>query len=429
MPNERKSWTPFVFPVLAAFVLCLLDPQPLKAIPAFARKYDVKCYTCHIIPPALNKTGYMFRRLGYRMPPDEMDGTKPAPKISELDKDVKWSITNSLALVGQGSFTVEKTRGEDTSSTSSFNFDKALLFAGGAVPETNFSYFVEFAFAEDGEASLHQASFGYTAGRANSSFFGKAGQMLLQEGEGTRAVMMFNLFDEPSSVLLNSSPINFSLDQGPVGVDVGYTYATPFFKQILGLSAKVTNGVDESGEAILFDSKKNSKDFWFDADYWFGPDGGISFVSYYGRKNQIQNAGTPDEFNFYPTIRRNGVFGNYLFFDKLDVQGGYLRSDDDWRASVDQTKGKFKSNAFRAEVDYYLQRGFAVMARYDRINQKIDNGDKTHIEDWGVGIQRALTPLGNVIVRAAYTHESVADPVTNAVQKGKLLKVDLRLMW
>ena len=57
-------------------------PQPGHAIPAFARKYGVKCYTCHTVPPALNKNGYMFKRLGYRMPPDEMDGTKPAPKIT-----------------------------------------------------------------------------------------------------------------------------------------------------------------------------------------------------------------------------------------------------------------------------------------------------------------------------------------------------------
>ena len=86
-----------------------MAPQPAQAIPAFARKYGVKCYTCHTIPPALNKTGYMFKRLGYRMPPDEMDGTKPAPKISELDKDIKFSITNSLAVIAQGSFT----RGQD----------------------------------------------------------------------------------------------------------------------------------------------------------------------------------------------------------------------------------------------------------------------------------------------------------------------------
>ena len=60
----------------------LLMPSTLRRrFLRFARKYNVKCYTCHTIPPALNKTGYMFKRLGYRLPPDEMDGKKPAPKI------------------------------------------------------------------------------------------------------------------------------------------------------------------------------------------------------------------------------------------------------------------------------------------------------------------------------------------------------------
>ncbi len=97
------------------WLVLVLTPQPGRAIPAFARKYGVKCYTCHTIPPALNKTGYMFKRLGYRMPPDEMDGTKAAPKIATLDKDIKFSITNSLAVIAQGSFTVDKTNGRAAS--------------------------------------------------------------------------------------------------------------------------------------------------------------------------------------------------------------------------------------------------------------------------------------------------------------------------
>jgi len=430
MPIPRGSKTLVAsLPIVAALALGLMSPQPSQAIPAFARKYNVKCYSCHLIPPVLNKTGYMFKRLGYRMLPDNMERGKPAPRIAELDKDLRFSLTNSVALVAEGSFTLEKIKGEETSSTSSFNFDKALLFLEGSIPETTFSYFAEYAFAEHGENMLHQAVFGYTGGRANSSFFGKAGEMHLQESEGTRAVSMFSLFDESSILLTNTSPVNFSLDQHPMGVNVGYTWASPFFKQVFGLSAKVTNGVNADGSEILFDSKKNSKDFWFDADYWFGPDGGVSFITYYGRKNQIQNQGDPDQFSFNPNLRRYGIFGNYLFFDKLDVQGGYLRSRDDWKEAATAATTGFTSNGYRAEVDYYIRRGFAVMGRYDRLNQKIAQGDTTHVEVWGVGIQRALTAMGNVVARGAYTQQRATDPVTGAVSTDKLFKVDLRLMW
>src|ERR1022692_2702983 len=129
---HMKLWTSGVKAVLLVLGLILLMPQPGHSIPAFARKYGVKCYTCHTIPPALNKNGYMFKRLGYRMPPDEMDGTKPAPKITELDKDIKFNLTNALALVLQASVTEDKTITETgttpptaTTTDSSFNLDEA----------------------------------------------------------------------------------------------------------------------------------------------------------------------------------------------------------------------------------------------------------------------------------------------------------------
>ena len=148
-PGSRLScrfWRPSGYAVLA--------PQPAQAIPAFARKFGVKCYTCHTIPPALNKTGYMFKRLGYRMPPDEMDGTKPAPKITELDKDIKFNLTNSLAVITQGSFTVDKTTGDGTAPppVPASTWMKPRCLSAGAVPETGFSYFTHFELYQGGSS-------------------------------------------------------------------------------------------------------------------------------------------------------------------------------------------------------------------------------------------------------------------------------------
>lgn len=183
-----RRWIPVVIPALF-----LLLPQRSEAIPAFARKYNVKCYTCHLIPPVLNKTGYIFKRLGYRMPPDNMEAGKPAPLIKELDKDIEFHITNYLALVNQASFTVEKSKDDTSRSKSSFNLDKVGLFTAGSLPDNSFSYFVEFNLSEGGETGLEQAVFGYTGGRANNSFFVKAGQMHAQEGDGTRGAASYSL--------------------------------------------------------------------------------------------------------------------------------------------------------------------------------------------------------------------------------------------
>jgi hypothetical protein len=423
-----------------------LLPTPGRAIPAFARKYGVKCYTCHTIPPVLNKNGYMFKRLGYRMPPDEMDGTKPAPTISTLDQS-RFNITNALALILQSSLTTEKTTadtgstssaspstscGSDTqqsSSCTSFNMDEAALFIAGTVPETGFSYFGHYELYQGGSNFLEQAFAIYTGGRANNSYFVKAGQLHMQEGEGTRAAMFYSLFPDPAYTLTNIDSIGFTLDQHPVGVDVGYSWASNYFKNIFAVSAKVTNGLNADGSEILDSSTKNAKDVWADADYWFGPDGGVSVLMYRGTKDQIQNSGAPNQFTYRPAFYRVGGFGNYLFFDKLDLLGGYIHGQDDWKFNETDSISHYTQDTYRGEADYYFKPGTAIMARLDRGTATIPTQPTMHSRVWGIGAEHALTELGNVIVRATYNQEHDGDPVALVGTTDKLFRLDFRFMW
>ncbi len=432
MKKGRRTWT--IRWIGAAFVaaagLLVLTPSP-QAIPAFARKYNVKCFTCHTVFPRLNKTGYLFKRLGYRMPPDLEEG-KPAPRIEDLDKNIPWSLTNSAALAVQTSFTVDRTAadGEPSTSYSSFNLDNALLFFAGAVPESNFSYLGEFKLYEDGENGLETAVVQYTAGKVTNSYFAKAGKMHLQETEGFRGSDPLGLFNDGPLMFTASDPNNFTFDQAPVGVAVGYTWSSNYYKNIVGLTLKVTNGLNPDGSEITQGSTKNSKDVWFQVDYLFGPDAGVSFMAFQGKKYQIQNMGTPDEFMYYPAIRRWALCANYLFFDKLDVIGGYMRGRDDWQwNSTDLNTVNYDSRSYYGEVNYYFRTGLVAMARYDRMNESLD-GDvgSTYTRVWSVGVQKTLTKRGNARVRAQYTDQRTTDPL-NAVGTDKLFQVDLRLGW
>jgi hypothetical protein len=64
-------WTPHVVSggvtLLLGLALCLPNPQPTSAIPAFARKYGLPCSACHIAWPLLNIFGQTFRDNGYQM--------------------------------------------------------------------------------------------------------------------------------------------------------------------------------------------------------------------------------------------------------------------------------------------------------------------------------------------------------------------------
>ena len=431
-----KVWTSGLNAILLVFGLVLLMPQPGNAIPAFARKYGVKCYTCHTVPPALNKNGYMFKRLGYRLPPDEMDGTKPAPKITALDKEIKFNLINSFAVLFQTSVTEEKNIAETgatpstaTNTTSSLNLDEAALFVAGPIPDTGFSYFGHYEMFQDGSNGLEQGFGVYTGGKANSSYFVKGGQIHMQEGEGTRAAMFYNLFPDPAYTLTATDPIGFSLDQAPVGVDFGYTWASNYFKNVFAISAKVTNGFDVDGNPILTASTKNSKDVWVDADYWFGPDGGVTAIYYRGSKDQVQNAGLENEFTYRPTFYRAGAFGNYLFFDKLDLLGGFIHGQDDWEWNLGDPLQHYTSNTYRGEADYYLKTGTVIMARFDRGTQTISPQPTMHTRAWGIGAEHALTSVGNVVARASYNQEHDGDPLALLGATDKLFKLDFRFMW
>lgn len=49
----------------------LLMADPADAIPAFARRYQTSCTTCHVVVPKLNAFGIAFRNNGYRIPPND----------------------------------------------------------------------------------------------------------------------------------------------------------------------------------------------------------------------------------------------------------------------------------------------------------------------------------------------------------------------
>jgi hypothetical protein len=57
-------------------VLVLTAAAPARAIPAFARKYQTSCLTCHTVYPKLNPFGEAFRRDGYRFPGVDSDYIK-----------------------------------------------------------------------------------------------------------------------------------------------------------------------------------------------------------------------------------------------------------------------------------------------------------------------------------------------------------------
>src|SRR6266567_7034523 len=65
---------------LLLFVLLKPAPKAL-AIPAFARKYQTACATCHSNPPELNDFGEAFKKNGFKFPKDDETFVKEPPVL------------------------------------------------------------------------------------------------------------------------------------------------------------------------------------------------------------------------------------------------------------------------------------------------------------------------------------------------------------
>jgi hypothetical protein len=421
--------------LMFAFLLLFapkVGPQPAAAIPAYARRYNLRCYACHTIVPQLNEQGYMFKRLGYHLPPALQKG-KPSPHISDIVKlEPVWTLGNNAAFaVADFDFAAQRNTQDGTTptSTSSFQVGTWNAYLSGWVPDTNFFYYSQINLIAGGDTNPGVAVgyFGYAGGTASSSWYVQGGDMHVMGANGTIAANTESLIPAAPLMWEYNDPDNFVLDQHMVGLRAGYTWALPGYKQILGASLSVSNGDHADGSTITGPDARNAKDLYADIDWWYAPESGITFLSYYGKKNQIQNSGAPNQFTFYPVVRRNGLFGNYMaFHNRLDILGGFMYDDDDYKISQPGPASSFISKDYYGELDYFIVRGTAAVVRYDRLNQHIVRGiGGVSQEQPSFGLERAFTPSGNIIGRLSYSNLHGRDPIAGVGSSSRTIMADI----
>jgi mono/diheme cytochrome c family protein len=84
--------------IAAAILLC----GSSRAEPSFARKYHSDCTLCHTVYPRLNRTGYLFRRLGYRFPEEVRRRLALQSKATVANSTLK--LDNESILMGRELF-------------------------------------------------------------------------------------------------------------------------------------------------------------------------------------------------------------------------------------------------------------------------------------------------------------------------------------
>jgi hypothetical protein len=154
--------------VVSLFVVSLLAGSAVaEAVPAFARKYQTSCQTCHILFPKLNAFGEAFRLKGYRMPneTEELVKEKPvslgAPAYKKLWPKAVWpgEVASAVPLAVNVKFADVNTStlnedGTVTSIKNDLQFpQEANIFGAGTLGE-HVSYLTEVTFGENADSSV-----------------------------------------------------------------------------------------------------------------------------------------------------------------------------------------------------------------------------------------------------------------------------------
>jgi hypothetical protein len=283
----------------ATLMVCV---SPATAVPAWSRKYDVDCSSCHVAGFKLTRMGQDFLRSGHQTAGWEEKQTLDAHVSVAQKIRYNWGQTIVNDDVRPGS------------KTNSFEQHALSIYMGGPL-QKEWSYFVELYFHENS---------GSTSGSSDLSDFGRSKladaylQYLKRTADDVYTSVRFGQF-APYLLHLHGVGARLSQDR-PFAINSGTIGDNPYkpFTRQYGLelsqyyrgfnvAAAVMNGTG----GRLFNRVDNDlkKDVYATADYAFDDQGSMlgvyGYVGHYPLRldNAVKYAGY-DEFN------QLGVLGN-----------------------------------------------------------------------------------------------------------------------
>jgi hypothetical protein len=404
---------------VAAGLAMLFVPARASAVPAFARKYQTSCQTCHIVFPKLNAFGEAFRLRGYRMPAEteEMVKEKPVslgapaykrlwpkavwpgelPGNMPLAVNVKFANVNSSALNADGSVTTIR---------NDFQFpQEANIFAAGTLGD-HVSFLTEMTFGENPDGSvaveLEHARIDIDSPFGPEDMFHfRIGKMAPNVADGFQEMWIST--DAPIDSIFAYSPIGVNGGTGLAGDASPAPISLP--SSVRGIEAYgivkhrllwvggIVNGISP-GQNGQFDGN-NAKDLYARVDYKFGgmgldgDSGGkappaenwrdnsarVGLFVYRGDGTNINFASTDADGNPLNIqdlhFLRVGVYASVCYQD-LNVFGAYMHGTDqlqrlDAAGVLDLGSLQADSRAWFVQADYVFYPWLQGTGRYETV--------------------------------------------------------------
>ncbi len=150
--------------VILGFLMVAIFAGDALTIPAFARKYETSCVTCHIGYPKLNAFGEAFRLNGFQYPEDDEDQTKDEP-VSLGSESYKKVFPNAVwpsHIPGKPPLAIRVSSGfnydKDAEIKTSFQAPSLNLMAAGTMGE-NIGFYAGAHLFEEGEVGSIDRAF------------------------------------------------------------------------------------------------------------------------------------------------------------------------------------------------------------------------------------------------------------------------------
>lgn len=343
-----------LIPAAALPLILLLLPASAAAIPAFARRYETSCQTCHVAYPRLTPFGEAFRRNAYRFPSGgdaTMQKREPLPLGTDAQKDrfpdAVWpgelpvELPLSLLLDGQLFY-------GPAIEAMSHGAAAATASEEAPVVDTGHAHLLSRATAEEGgahdeaEAQLQLASLGGQVGLRAGGVFGDVGAFFAAVNigghapiEAERANVIFTPLASPALLLkvgrFEPSLHGISLHRGLAGHNLRLTttpvgnnpFAPEPFSTGLELSSVLFHrlGLQAAVVENATPGRYVVKDLYGRAEYKFG---GLSLDGASG------SAGAS------AWQERSVLVGGSYYVGKAEVgTSEFEQTDDFWRAGAD----------------------------------------------------------------------------------------------
>jgi hypothetical protein len=363
--------------LLFIFFISLLQESTF-AIPAFARKYNMSCQTCHSPFPKLKPYGDEFARNGFVL------ADKDAPRYFIDTGDDQLSLIRDipLAIRLEGYITYNYNKSDKLDFTAPYILK---LMSGGSVAP-DISYYFYFFFNERGEVAGVEDAFVMFNNLFNQDLDLYVGQFQVSDPLFKRELRLtfsdYLIYD----VKPGYSKANLTYDRGlmlacglPSGTDVvfeilngtGIGAANSFkifdddkYKNIFGrISQDIIEGIRIGGFGYLGKEKLEDdlQNMFINKFFMWGPDVTLNYRD--KLELNFQYAQRKDDKPTFSSgkINTKGAFGELIFTPEGDESKWYAVALYNW---IDSDFKELKNQTASLNLGYLLRRNIRLIGEY-----------------------------------------------------------------